>query len=53
MNKQSRIGLAVALAALAGIAGWKIFQVFREKEPAYGGKELTVWLRTYQPVELT
>ena len=49
MNKPSRIALSVVMVALAGVIGWELFQAFREREPAYDGKSLTFWLRTYAP----
>jgi hypothetical protein len=49
MNKQFRVVLGVVLVALAGAIGWMVLPASRAGRPAYGGKELTLWLRTYAP----
>jgi len=49
LNKQYRIVLAVVLVILEGVIGWQVFRASRERQPVYGGKALTLWLRTYAP----
>jgi len=46
MHKRVYIVLAVGLVILAGLIAW---QGLRQQEPVYGGKTLTLWLRTYAP----
>jgi len=46
MQKRVYIVLAVVVVVLAGVAAW---QGLRQQEPVYGGKTLTLWLRTYAP----
>ena len=48
MNKQFRIVLAVVLVAL-GVIGFQVIQTSRDRQPVYGGKSLSLWLRTYAP----
>jgi hypothetical protein len=43
MRKRLQIGLAVMLAALAGVIAWQVLQAPRERQPVYGGKPLTLW----------
>ena len=49
MRKRVYIALAVLLVMLAGVIAWQVFQASRERQPVYGGKPLTLWLRTYAP----
>jgi hypothetical protein len=49
MRKRIQIGLAVVLVALASVIAWQVLQASRERQPVYGGKPLTLWLRTYAP----
>ena len=46
MQKRVQIAVAAMLVILAGVAAW---QGLRERERVYGGKTLTLWLRTYVP----
>jgi hypothetical protein len=48
MNKPFRIVLAVVLVAL-GVIGFQIIQTSRDRQPVYGRKSLSLWLRTYAP----
>ncbi len=49
MRKRVHIALAVVLAVLASAIALQVLQASRERQPVYGGKALTLWLRTYDP----
>lgn len=44
MRKRLHIALALLLVILGGVIAWQGFKVFREREPVYQGKRLSVWL---------
>ncbi len=49
MRKRFHITLAVVLAVLVSAIAWQVLEASRERQPVYGGKGLTLWLRTYDP----
>jgi hypothetical protein len=49
MRKRVQVALAIVLVVLAGVIACQVFQSSRERQPVYGGKVLTLWLRTYAP----
>ncbi len=49
MRLRAHIALAVVLAVLVSAIAWQMLQASRERQPVYGGKALTLWLRTYDP----
>jgi hypothetical protein len=49
VRKRVHIAVAVLLAVLVSVIAWQVVQASRERQPVYGGKSLTLWLRTYAP----
>lgn len=49
MRKRVHIAVAVLLAVLVSVIAWQVVHASRERQPVYGGKSLTLWLRTYAP----
>lgn len=49
MRKRVHIALAVVLVVLVSVIACQMLQGSRERQPVYGGKALTLWLRTYDP----
>ena len=44
MRKRLQIALALFLVSIAGVIAW---QALRPREPVYGGKPLSVWLKSF------
>jgi len=49
VRKRVHIAVAVLLAVLVSVIAWQVVHASRERQPVYGGKSLTLWLRTYAP----
>ncbi len=49
MRRPVQIALAVALVTVVSVIAWQVLRTCRERQPIYGGKPLTLWLRTYSP----